>query len=366
MLKIKEIINFLETIAPLTYQEAYDNSGLACGDSLADCTGALVALDLTPAVIEEAAQKGCNLIIVHHPPIFKGLKRIVANDPICEMLITCIKLDIAVYAIHTNLDNILSGVNGEIASRIGLEDTRVLVPLQGTHRKLVYYVPIANAEKTRNALFDAGAGMIGQYDQCSFNQEGDGTFRALEGANPFVGSVGLQHVEKEIKVEMLYPTHLESSILQRLKDSHPYETVAYHIQPLGNAFEEIGGGLIGSLKQPLSENEFLSLVKQVFRTGTIRHNPLTGRTIHRVALCGGSGKSMINNALRENADVFLTADLGYHDFFLPNGKMLLADMGHFESEQYTSDLILRRIKEKFPTFALLKTGISTNPVNYFL
>ena len=366
MLKIKDIINFLETIAPLSYQEEYDNSGLACGDALAVCSGALVALDLTPGVIDEAAQKGLNLIIVHHPPIFKGLKRITANEPIADMLISCIKRDIAVYAIHTNLDNILSGVNGEIASRIGLEHSRVLAPLQGTHRKLAYYVPKAHAEKTRNALFDAGSGMIGQYDQCSFNQDGEGTFRALEGANPFVGSVGSQHVEKESKVEMLYPTHLEARILQTLKENHPYETVAYHIQPLGNSFKEIGGGLIGSLKEPIAEAEFLALIKREFQTGTIRHSPFTGRSIQTVALCGGSGKYMINNALRENADVFLTADLGYHDFFLPNGKMLLADMGHFESEQYTSDLILRRIKEKFPTFALLKTGISTNPVNYFL
>ena len=366
MLKIKDIINFLETIAPLSFQEAYDNSGLACGDALADCTGALVALDLTPAVIDEAAQQGMNLIIVHHPPIFKGLKRITTNDPIADLIISCIKLDIAVYAIHTNLDNILTGVNGEIASRIGLEETRVLVPLQGTHRKLVYYVPLAHAEKSRNALFDAGAGMIGHYDQCSFNQGGDGTFRALEGANPFVGAIGEQHVEKEIKVEMIYPTHLEYRILQTLEENHPYETVAYHVQLLGNSFKEIGGGLIGRLKEPVSEVEFLSLVKREFHTGIIRHSPFTGRMIQTVALCGGSGKSMINNALRENADVFLTADLGYHDFFLPNGKMLLADMGHFESEQYTSDLILRRIKEKFPTFALLKTGISTNPVNYFL
>jgi dinuclear metal center YbgI/SA1388 family protein len=317
-------------------------------------------------VINEAAQKGLNLIIVHHPPIFKGLKRIIANDPIADMLIACVKLDIAVYAIHTNLDNILTGVNGEIASRIGLEDTRVLVPLQGTHRKLVYYVPVAHAEKTRNALFDAGAGMIGHYDQCSFNHEGEGTFRALEGANPFVGAIGEQHVEKESKVEMIYPTHLEPKILQTLEDNHPYETVAYHVQPLGNAFKEIGGGLIGRLREPLLEEAFLSLVKREFQTGTIRHSPFTGRTIQTVALCGGSGKYMINNALREKSDAFLTADLGYHDFFLPNGKMLLADMGHFESEQYTSDLILRRIKEKFPTFALLKTGISTNPVNYFL
>lgn len=282
------------------------------------------------------------------------------------MLLSCIKADIAVYAIHTNLDNVLSGVNGEIAVRLGLEKTKVLNPLQGTHRKIVFYVPIEHAARARNALFEAGAGKIGLYDQCSFNDSGEGTFRALEGANPFVGSQGEQHIEQEIRVEMLYPTHLESTIIRTLKENHPYETVAYHTLNLENKFEEIGGGLIGKLKQPLSENDFLQLVKKAFQTDTIRHSPLTGRAIETVALCGGSGKSMINNALQQKADVFLTADLGYHDFFIPNGKMLLADMGHFESEQFTSDLILRRINEKFPTFALLKTGNNTNPVHYFL
>jgi len=366
MLKIKDIINFLETIAPLSYQEDYDNSGLACGDAEMDCSGALVSLDLTPAIIEEAAQKGFNLIIVHHPPIFKGLKRITSNDPIAEMLISCIKNDISVYAIHTNLDNVLHGVNGEIADRLGLNQTRVLSPMSSTHRKLTFYVPTEHAEKTRNAVFEAGAGMIGNYDQCSFNTEGDGTFRALEGANPFVGSPGIQHTEKEIKVELMYPSCLESLIIRKLKENHPYETVAYHTTNLENRFHEIGGGIIGNLEEPISEAALLNRVKKAFQTSTIRHSPFTGRHVQKVAICGGSGKSMINNALREGAEVFLTADLGYHDFFLPNGKMLLADMGHFESEQFTSDLILRRIKEKFPTFALLKTGISTNPVNYFL
>jgi dinuclear metal center YbgI/SA1388 family protein len=366
MLKIKDIINFLETIAPLALQEEYDNSGLAYGDAERNCSGAIVALDLTPAVIHEAKEKGFNLIIVHHPPIFKGLKRIIPQDPISAMLLSCIKDDIAVYAIHTNLDNVLSGVNGEIAERLGLKETRVLNPLAGTHRKLVFYVPVEHASSARNALFEAGAGKIGNYDQCSFNDTGEGTFRALDGAKPFVGLPGEQHVERETKVEMMFPAHLEATIIRTLKENHPYETVAYHTLNLENKFEEIGGGLIGKLKSPLNEADFLQLVKKAFQTGAIKHSSLTGKPIETVALCGGSGKSMINNALQQNADVFLTADLGYHDFFIPNGKMLLADIGHFESEQFTSDLILRRINEKFPTFALLKTGNNTNPVHYFL
>ena len=366
MLRIKDIINFLETIAPRSLQESYDNSGLACGDQQQECSGALVALDLTPEVIHEAGEKGFNLIIVHHPPIFKGLKSLTPADPVAAMMMDCIRKGIAVNAIHTNLDNVLQGVNGEMARRLGLTNLEVLCPLEDVHRKLAFYVPVDHATRVREALFEAGAGAIGTYDQCSFNINGQGTFRALEGSNPFVGDMMLQHMEEETKVEMVYPTHLENLILETLRNSHPYETVAYQVQKLENRYADWGGGAIGLLPEPMEETAWLAKLKSVFQTGTIRHSALTGRPIRKVALCGGSGKHMIINALRKNADAFLTADLGYHDFFLPNGQMLLADIGHFESEQYTSDLILRRIKEKFPTFALLKTGISTNPVNYFL
>lgn len=366
MLRIKDIINFLETIAPRSLQESYDNSGLACGDPQLECSGALIALDLTPAVIQEADEKGFNLIIVHHPPIFKGLKSLTPADPVAAMMMDCIRKGMAVYAIHTNLDNVLQGVNGEMARRLGLTKLEVLCPLEDVHRKLSFYVPFDHATKVREGLFEAGAGAIGTYDQCSFNVNGEGTFRAKEGSNPFVGEMLTQHREPETKVEMVYPTHLEPLILETLRSSHPYETVAFQIQKLENRYADWGGGAIGVLPEPLEETGWLKKLKSVFNTGVIRHSPLTGRTISKVALCGGSGKQMIFSALRMKADAFVTADLGYHDFFLPNGQMLLADIGHFESEQYTSDLILRRIKENFPTFALLKTGISTNPVNYFL
>jgi dinuclear metal center YbgI/SA1388 family protein len=366
MVQTKDIINVLETIAPPRLQESYDNSGWVLGNPEQICTGVLTALDLTPAVIEEAVAKNINLIVVHHPPIFKGLKQLIPTNPVARMLTSAIKADLCIYAIHTNLDNVLWGVNGEIANRIGLQKTKVLAPLADTHQKLVTFVPIKNAEQVRKSLFDAGAGAIGNYDECSFNVAGTGTFRANKNANPFVGALEQQHHEPEERIEVIFPTHLQNTILSALFSSHPYETVAYDLYPLENKFEQFGAGVLGSLAVPMEEKELLSLLKKTFNTGIIRHSSFTGKMIQNVALCGGSGKSLIFNALRSKADVYITADLTYHDFFEPDGQLLLADIGHFESEQYTSDLLERAIKEKFPTFAVLKTGRNTNPVNYFL
>jgi dinuclear metal center YbgI/SA1388 family protein len=366
MVPTKDIINFLETKAPRRLQAAYDNSGWVVGNPEQDCTGVLIALDLTSEVIEEAIEKKINLIVVHHPPIFKGLKQLMSSNPVARMLISAIKADVCIYAIHTNLDHVLWGVNGEIANRIGLAKTRVLCPLPDTHQKLVTFVPVNHAAAVRASLFEAGAGNIGNYDQCSFNATGIGTFRANENANPFVGAINEQHHEQEERIEVIFPIHLQQVILSALFKAHPYETVAYDLYPLENEFDEIGAGAIGYLSTPMDEKDFLNHLKKTFQTGVIRHSPLTGKQIERVALCGGSGKSLIINALNIKADIYITADLGYHDFFEPDGKLLLVDIGHFESEQYTSDRLVRAIKEKFPTFAVLKTGRNTNPVNYFL
>lgn len=366
MQRIQDIINVLETEAPLKLQEAYDNCGIVCGDMNIPCLGATTALDLTEAVIDEAIIRNHNLIIVHHPLIFSPLKRITKDDPISGLLIKAIQNNITIYACHTNLDNVLWGVNGEMANRLGLNQTRVLLPMANTHKKLITYVPSAHLDLLRDALFAAGAGKIGNYEESSFNSKGSGNFKPMVGANPFIGEIGKRHTESEERIEVLFPSHLESAVLKSLFTSHPYEVPAYEILRIENDFQEIGAGLIGKLAQPISQPEFLALIKSTFSTGVIKHSPVTNKPIETVALCGGSGKSMITNALRMNADVYITADLGYHDFFSPAGKMLLADIGHFESEQYTSDLLERLIKEKFPTFAVLKTGINTNPVNYFL
>lgn len=366
MQTIDRIINFLETVAPLRLQENYDNAGLVCGDRTKICTGILTSLDLTQPVIEEAIQRQCNLIVVHHPPIFKALKRIVPGDPVSDLLILAIQNNMAIYAIHTNLDNVLHGVNGTIAERIGLLDLSVLQPLAQTHRKLITFAPTAHAESIRSALFEAGAGSIGFYSNCSFSVKGNGTFKPLEGSDPFVGSKGQQHTEEEEKIEMMFPVHLQENLVTTLKKSHPYETVAYDIVQVENQYNQIGAGAIGTLPEPLDALAFLEQLKLAFGTGAIKHSALPTKMISRVALCGGSGKSLINIALQKKADAFISADLGYHDFFVPQERILLADIGHFESEQYTTDLLVELIKEKFPTFAVLKTGVRTNPIHYFL
>jgi dinuclear metal center YbgI/SA1388 family protein len=363
---IRDIINVLETAAPLHLQESYDNAGLSCGNPYLECSGALVALDLTMEVIHEAILHNKNLIITHHPPIFKGIKQLVYGDAVSDLLIACIKNDICVYASHTNLDNVLQGVNGEIAARLNLQKTRVLQPLSGTHRQLVAFVPEKNEESIKSALFEAGAGTVGLYDECSFSTAGTGTFRPLKGSNPFTGKLNTRSNEQEVRLEFIYPVHLENRILEALHMAHPYETVAYSVYPLANKFGELGAGIIGELDEPVTVQHFFEQVKNKFHTGIIRHSEIFKPTISRIAICGGSGKSLIINALKNNADLFLTSDLGYHDFFLAGKQMILADMGHFESEQFTSDLILRLINEKIPTFAVQKAASKTNPVNYFL
>jgi dinuclear metal center YbgI/SA1388 family protein len=363
---IRDIINVLETAAPLHLQESYDNAGLACGNQDMECSGALVALDLTMEVISEAILLKKNLIITHHPPVFKGLKQLVSGNVVSDLMIACIKNDINVYSSHTNLDNVLHGVNGEIAARLNLQKTRVLQPLPGTHRQLAVFVPEKHEESVKAAMFSSGAGTVGRYDECSFSTAGTGTFRPLEGSNPFSGALDIRSHEQEVRLEFIYPVHLENRILQALQTAHPYETVAYSLYPIENKFGELGAGIIGELNEPVTVQHFFEQVKTKFQTGVIRHSEIFKTTVKTIAICGGSGKSLIINALKNKADLFLTADLGYHDFFLGNKQMILADIGHFESEQFTSDLILRLINEKIPTFAVQKAASKTNPVNYFL
>ena len=363
---IADIINFLEGKAPLSLQESYDNAGLVCGLKTEVCTGVITSLDFTSDILSEAIEKKFNLVIVHHPPIFKPLKRIDETDPMTGLLLKAIQNNIAVYAIHTNLDNVLWGVNGEIAKRIGLQNVRVLTPLQQTHQKLIVYVPSDHKEQLLNALFETGAGAIGNYNQCSFSSEGVGTFKPLNGSNPFIGNHGIRERVNESKIEVIFPLHLQQQIITTMQANHPYETVAYDLLPLENVFGELGAGAVGELSKPMETSEFLAMLKKTFQTGVIRHNAYKGGEIKRVGICGGSGKQLINNALYNKLDAYITADLTYHDFFLPEEKMLLADIGHFESEQFTSDLLATMLNEKFPTFAVLKSAHKTNPVNYFL
>jgi len=364
-MKIKEIVSFLEQVAPPQLQESYDNAGLLTGDTAWECSGAIVALDATEDVVQEAVEKKCNLIIAHHPIIFGGLKKITGRSYVERTVITAIKNDIAIYAIHTNLDNILDGVNGKIADMLGLVNRRILLPKSNTLKKLFVFVPAAHANNVRDAVFTAGAGHIGNYSECSFNTGGSGTFTAGEGAAPFSGTIGEQHTENEIKIEVVFQSWLQSAVVKAMLQAHPYEEVAYDIVSLDNGWAAAGSGLVGELPVAQAETEFLSLLKTAFNLSIVKHTKLTGRPVKKVALCGGAGSFLTKTALASGADFYVTADVKYHEFFDAEGGMVLADIGHYESEQYSISLLFDILKQKYPTFAVLKTGINTNPVQYF-
>jgi len=364
-MKIKDIINELEQFAPLTLQESYDNAGLLIGDAGNDCTGALITLDVTENVLEETISKKFNLIISHHPLIFGGLKKITGTNATERITMKAIRNDIAIYAIHTNLDNIIGGVNAMICEKIGLKQVKPLVPGQKQLRKLITYCPVDQADKVRSAIFEAGAGHIGNYDSCSFNSEGTGTFKALEGANPFVGQLNELHRESEIRIESIFPFYLENKIVQALLSAHPYEEVAYDIYTLENKNLQTGAGMKGILEHPLPKMAFLQLLKEQFKTGTIRYSDFKDKPIRSVAVCGGAGSFLIQKALSAGVDAFITGDIKYHDFFIPEGRILLADIGHYESEQYTKELLFNQITKIFPTFAVRIAEHNTNSVHYF-
>lgn len=365
-MKISDLIRAIEVFAAPELQEDYDNAGLITGNAGWECTGALCTLDVTMDVLKEAREKGCNLVVAHHPIIFKGLKRLNGRNYVEQVVIEAIKNDIAIYAAHTNLDNVILGVNGRIAQKIGLKNITILSPRQKVLRRLITFAPIDKAEEVRSAVFAAGAGHIGKYSECSFNSEGTGTFKAEEGADPYVGEVGKRHLERETKIEIVYPAYLELQVVKALVDSHPYEEVAYDIFTMENAHYGIGAGIVGELDQPVAEEAFLAALKSTFKVGAIRHTPLRGRPVKRVAVCGGAGAPLIGKARAAGADFYVTGDVKYHEFFDAEGRMVIADIGHYESEQYTVELLHDLLVEKFPNFAVLKTSVNTNPVQYFI
>jgi dinuclear metal center YbgI/SA1388 family protein len=364
-MKISEVTSFLENFAPLSYQEHYDNAGLITGNKNWNCKGIICSLDATEEIIKEAISKKCNLVVAHHPIIFKGLKKLTAENYVEKAIITAIKKDVAIYAIHTNLDNIIDGVGGKMARMLKLKNVSVLSPMENTLKKLFTFVPLKNTEEVRKAIFNAGGGNIGNYSECSFNVEGVGTFKGNAGTNPHVGKPGKQHKEKEIKIEVIFPAYLESNIISALKNAHPYEEVAYDVVQLSNLYSSVGSGIIGELNNPESETAFLKKVKKNFKLKYLRHTSLLNKNVKRVAVCGGAGSFLISAAMAAKADIFITGDVKYHEFFGANGRLVIADIGHYESEQFTIDLLTELLQQKFPNFAVLKTEVETNPVKYF-
>jgi dinuclear metal center YbgI/SA1388 family protein len=364
-MKIKEILASLEELAPLSFQEDYDNAGLAVGHEENETRACLICLDVTEAIIDEALANKCNLVISHHPVIFRGLKRLTGRTMPERIVAKAIKEDIALCSMHTNLDNVYEGVNRRICEMIGMKGLSILKKNNGKLKKLVTFCPSGYAGKVREALFSAGAGKNGNYDQCSFNTDGSGTFRAGEAANPFVGDIGEMHFENETRIETIFPSHMQNSVLEALFASHPYEEVAYDIYTLDNESGNAGAGMIGKLEYQMAENEFLAKLKDVFKVPCIRHSALKGKPVETVAVCGGSGSFLIPDAIRSRADFYITADIKYHQFFDAEGKIVIADVGHFESEQYTCLIIADYLKKNFPNFAVRISETPVNPVNYF-
>jgi len=363
-MKIKEITDFLEGYAPLHYQESYDNSGLIVGDTNTEVRGALITLDCTEGVIDEAISRNCNLVIAHHPIIFAGLKKLNGSNYIQRTVIKAIKNDIAIYAIHTNLDNVHNGVSAKIAEKLGLENCRVLAPKSDLLRQLVVYCPTKNAEELKTALFNNGAGAIGNYDQCSFTSVGMGTFNANENCKPFVGEIGEQHNENEDRIEVIYPKHKEKAILNAMKMAHPYEQVAHQIYVLENKHQLVGSGIVGELKKTVKTETFLQHIKTNMKADFVRYSSLVKKEVKCIAVCGGSGSFLLQNAKAVGADIFITADFKYHEFFDAENDIVIADIGHYESEQFTKDLIYDLLTKNFTKFAVRLSKVNTNPIKY--
>ena len=363
-MKIKELVSALERFAPLPLQDGFDNAGLQIGLTDAEATGALLCLDVTETVLDEAIALGFNLIISHHPLIFKGYKSITGRDYVERCIMKAIKNDIVIYSAHTNLDNAPGGVNFKIAEKIGLTNVRVLEPKGNALLKLVTFVPVEQAEDVRKALFAAGCGCIGNYDACSYNIEGEGTFRAQEGSHPFCGNIGELHTEREVRIETVLPAYKKGEVIKALLSAHPYEEPAFDLYPLQNSWTQVGSGVIGELEVPETELEFLKRIKKTFEVGCLKHNKLNGREIQTVALCGGAGAFLMPLAIRNGADVFITGEIKYHDYFGHDTDILLAEIGHYESEQYTKEIFYTIIRELFPSLALQQCKANTNPIKY--
>ena len=363
-MKVRDIASFLDNAIPLSFQESYDNAGLQVGDPENEITSALLTLDVTEEILEEASLSGCGIIIAHHPLIFAPLKKLTGRTYQERIVKRAIKDNIAVYACHTNLDTFNYSVSRKMAEKISLQNIEVLSPAKDKVCKLVTFVPEDHIDKVRNAIFEAGAGVLGKYDRCSFNAEGSGTYRAGEGTSPFRGEEGEFHSEKEIRLETVFLSHLRPLVLGALRQSHPYEEVAYDIYSLDNELFSSGLGCHGKLPEKVRAGDFLEMLADVFGAGGIRYAGSRDTYIEKVALCGGSGASLLGDAIRAGCDAFVTGDIKYHDFFNTEGRLLLVDIGHHESEKFAPEILYELIIKKFPTFALRFSEKNTNPINY--
>lgn len=362
---IADIISALERFAPLPLQEDFDNSGLQVGSKSVECKGVLLCVDVTPVIIEEAIAKGCNLIVSHHPLLFKGLKRITGATLVEQMILKAISANIAIYSCHTSADNAFNGVSWKMAELLGLKNVRTLSRQGDKVMKLSVMVPTKHLDEVRLALFNAGAGKLGNYDSCSFTSKGEGTFRALDGANPYVGNVQELHCEPEIRLDVILPKWLKSEVEQALRGSHPYEEPAYEFISLENKSSDTGLGTIGQYDEAIAPRDLIEKIKNAFHSPVTRCSTFSNELlIKSVAMCGGSGSSYIKDAIASGAQVFITSDTRYHDFIDYANDILIIDIGHYESEQCTKEIFYHVITEKFPNFAVYYSDKEQNPINY--
>jgi len=363
-MKLKELLLYLESVVPPAFQESYDNSGLQVGDEEDMVNSVLLSLDVTEEIVDEAESNGCRLVISHHPLIFHPLKKISGHTPVGRIIRKAILNNISIYSMHTNLDIINGGVSYRMAQKLGLRDTEVMIPLGDKLLKLVVFVPTSHADKVREAIFEAGAGYIGNYDRCSFNLTGEGTFRGGKDTSPYSGVQGKEQIEQEVRIETVLPDHIRSKVLKAMINSHPYQEVAYDLYRIENKMPGAGLGCVGNLDESITETKLLEILGEVFGSKCIKHTALRGKNIKRLALLGGSGGSFVGNAISSGADAFITADIKYHSFFDADNKILLADIGHYESEKPALEILHELITKKFPKFAVRFSEINTNPVNY--
>lgn len=363
---LREVSEVLDKTFSIALAEEYDNVGLLCGNLERSVSGILVTHDVLENVVDEAILHNLNLIICFHPIIFSGLKKINGKNYVERTVLKAIENKIAIYAIHTAFDNAFFGVNYGICEKLALENQKILMPMQNQLTQLSFYTPGEYAEDLKNALFAEGAGNIGFYDECSFSTQGQGTFRPLEGSEPFTGKKNTREESEEVEISVIFENFKQNAILAAMRKAHPYEEVAYQLHPLKNENQYAGLGRFGDLETEMEGEDFLEMVKNVFNLHVIRHSAVTSKKIKRVGVLGGSGSSGISAAKAMQCDAYLTGDLKYHDFFQAENKVLLCDIGHFESEQFVVQQIFNILSEKFPKFAILKSVEKTNPVNYFL
>lgn len=363
-MNVNDVIQKLESWADPSLQESYDNSRLIVGDPKNEVSGVLVTLDATEDVVDEAISKGCNLILAHHPIVFGGLKSFTGKNYVERTVIKAIKNDVAIYALHTNLDNVQSGVNQKMGEKLGIENGRILAPKKGLLQKLVVFAEESNAEAVRKAIFKAGGGHIGNYDHCSFNLKGEGTFRGDQTTSPTIGEPGKLSREPEVRIEVILPAFASGRVVRAMKEAHSYEEVAYDLYSLENEWQNVGSGMIGELPAPMDAMDFLKKIKTSFEAGVVRYTKIQSKKVQKIAWCGGSGSFLLGRAIAAGADVFITSDFKYHQFFDADNRIVIADIGHFEGEQFTKHLIVDYLKENFLNFAVLLSEVRTNPINY--